>query len=336
MKVADTLIWSKPILTQEDRTMLRQRNLRFIALAVLLLASFGMPAASASAADVQPPWSAPMVSGFQFTVPGIDNAPDFHGDVNDPQLVVFFAGNQYMVVNELLMAFRKAHPQYQRIFAETLPPGILVGQIKAGTLVMGNMAIRLKPDIFAAGRGRIQELQKSERWFSGIHNYARNRLALMTARDNPEHVKSWSDLARPGLNVCMPNPKFEGIAAHAIIPALKVAGGEALVNMLYHEKVKNGSTHLTRIHHRQTPLWILDGKCAAGAVWYTEAYFHAEIAQHALSMVTLPAAHNHVVTYTAAIMKQAPHPAAAKAFMAFLTGPEGQAIYRRYGFMPPS
>lgn len=277
-----------------------------------------------------------MVGGFQFTVPGIDNAPDFHGDVNDPQLVVFFAGNQYMVVNKLLKAFRKAHPQYQRLFAETLPPGKLVGQIKNGTLVMGNMAIRVKPDVFTAGRGRIHDLQKTEHWFSDIHDYARNRLALMTASGNPEHIENWSDLAKPGLNVCMPNPEFEGIAEHAIVPALKAAGGEALVDTVYQKKVKNGTTHLTRIHHRQTPLWIMDGKCAAGAVWYTEAYFHANIAHHPLSMVTLPAKQNHIVTYTAAIMKRAPHPEAAKAFMAFLTGPEGQAIYQHYGFMSPA
>lgn len=314
--------------------MARHRNLILTGAAVLLLA-LGLAGTSVSAAGVQPPWSAPMVNGFHFTVPGVDNAPDFHGDVNDPQLVVFFAGNQYMLVNKLLMAFRKAHPQYQRLFAETLPPGILVEQIKDGTLVMGNMAIRLQPDIFTAGRGRVEELQKTEHWFSGIRNYARNRLALMTARGNPEHVENWSDLAKPGLSVCMPNPKFEGIAAHAIIPALKAAGGEALVDAIYKGKVKAGSTHLTHIHHRQTPLWIMEGKCAAGAVWYTEAYFHADIVHHPLSMVTLPAKQNHFVTYTAAILKRAPHPAAAKAFMAFLTGPEGQAIYHRYGFLPP-
>ena len=60
-----------------------------------------------------------------FTVPGVDNVPDLFGDINDPQLVVFFAGNQFMCIDDLMAAFRKGHPQYKRIFAETLPPGIL-------------------------------------------------------------------------------------------------------------------------------------------------------------------------------------------------------------------
>lgn len=68
-----------------------------------------------------PPWNTPPQSKVQFTVPGIDNVPDLFGDINDPQLVVFFAGNQFMCIDELLDAFKKQYPQYQRVFAETLP-----------------------------------------------------------------------------------------------------------------------------------------------------------------------------------------------------------------------
>jgi molybdate transport system substrate-binding protein len=31
--------------------------------------------------------------GNKFTVPGIDIVPDLHGDIINPDLVVFFAGN---------------------------------------------------------------------------------------------------------------------------------------------------------------------------------------------------------------------------------------------------
>ena len=92
-----------------------------------------------------PPWNAPFQAGVPFTVPGIDNAPDLYGDVVDPQLVVFFGGNQFMVLDDLLKEFRKAHPEYVRIFVETLPPGILAKQITQGSLVVGNLRIELKP-----------------------------------------------------------------------------------------------------------------------------------------------------------------------------------------------
>ncbi len=133
----------------------------------------------------------------------------------------------------------------------------------------------------------------------------------------------------------MPNPKFEGIAQHAIVPALEAAGGQSLVDAIYKRKVAAGTTFLTRIHHRQTPMRIMAGECAAGAVWYTEAYFHAEVAHHPTALVTIPDDQNKVVTYTAGVLRAAPHPEAAAAFMKFLSGPECQALYRKYGFLPP-
>ncbi|HKJ83771.1 MAG TPA: substrate-binding domain-containing protein [Mariprofundaceae bacterium] len=310
---------------------MRNRMLRGV-LVLWLAVSTAVPV---MAGEISPPWSRSMVNGVDFTVPGVDNDPDLHGDINHPALVIFFAGNQYMLVNDLLRTFRREHPAYRHLFAETLPPGVLSRQIRRGGLRIGNMRVALKPDIYTAGKGRIRRLQKRYDWFRKRADYARNRLAIMTRKGNPDHISGWADLAGSSLKLCMPNPATEGIASHAIIPALRASGGKQLVDDVYRNKVKAKTTTLTRIHHRQTPMMIMQGQCAAGAVWYTEAHFHASIAHHPLSMVEIPPRQNHVVTYTAAIMRQAPHPKAAAAFLRFLTGPEGQAIYRRYGFMPP-
>lgn len=69
-----------------------------------------------------PPWNKPIAGSLHFTIEGIDNLPDIYGDINNPQLVIFMGGNQFMVLDELLAAFRNKHPQYQRILVETLPP----------------------------------------------------------------------------------------------------------------------------------------------------------------------------------------------------------------------
>lgn len=300
--------------------------------AALLAAAPLLPAAPPP--DYLPPWNPPPANGVPFSVPGIDSVSDLHGDVVDPQLTVFFAGNQFMVVHDLVRAFQEQYPQYRRIFVETLPPGILAEQIRQGALVMGNLRIALQPDIYAAGRNRILELQKSQHWFDSMEDYTRNRLALMVYRGNPKHIAGLKDLGRAGVRVSMPNPKWEGIA-RAIETLYRKAGGEPLVHEIMDVKVKNGETYLTQIHHRQTPLRVLNHESDVGPVWYTEAYFQEHILHNPVSTVEIPAQDNTQVTYTAGLMKDAPHPQAARAFLQFLTGPEAQAIYRHYGFMSP-
>lgn len=285
--------------------------------------------------EVQPPWSAPLYEGTEVTVPGLENVPDIHGDINNPELVVFFAGNQYMLVNRLMEAFSKANPEYPRVVAFTLPPGRLITAIKRGNgILLGNMHITLKPDVLTAGKGSIMKLDK-EHWFSETTVYAKNRLAIMTKKGNPDHITGLKSLANPDLKICMPNPSWEGIAKHAIIPALKKTGGDALANDIYKTKVAAGTTFLTHVHHRETPIRIMENKCAAGVVWYTEAYFHDKIKNHGTDTIEIPAANNKEVSYTAGLMANAPHPDAAKAFMKFLLSPEAQALYHHYGFMPP-
>jgi ABC-type sulfate transport system substrate-binding protein len=86
--------------------------------------------------------------------------------------------------------------------------------------------------------------------------YVTNSLTIMLPAGNPGHVQGLSDLARPDLRVAMPNPEFEGIARQ-IEALLKKAGGDALATTVYKTKVADGSTVLTGIHHRQTPLFLM-------------------------------------------------------------------------------
>ena len=286
--------------------------------------------------EIQPPWNAPVYPATEVTVPGLENVPDIHGDINNPQLVIFFAGNQYMVVNKLMKSFVKSYPQYKRVVAFTLPPGRLITSIRRGNgILLGNMRIMIKPDILTAGHGSIMALQHKYNWFEKSEVYAKNKLAIMVYKGNPEKIVNFNSLANPKLRLCMPNPKWEGIAKHAIIPALKKTGGETLVNEIYGQKVKYGNTLLMHIHHRQTPVNIMDHKCDAGVVWYTEAYFHDKIAHHPISMIKIAKKDNKIVGYTAGLMKSAPHKAAARDFMKFLMSKQGQEIYRHYGFMKP-
>lgn len=302
--------------------------MRHVTLGLLLAASFGAGAADKTA--YLPPWNPPP-AGLQFSVPPVDAIADLHGDIVDPQLVVFFAGNQFMVLHDLLEAFRGAYPQYQRIYAETLPPGILAKQIEGGVLVMGNLRITLKPDVYTAGKGAIADNQNKHGWFADTYDYARNPLAILVAKGNPKHIEGLKDLGRADVRVSMPNPAWEGIARQ-IEASYRKAGGEALEHTIMQTKVADGSTFLTQIHHRQSPLRVLNNASDAAPVWSTEAYFQQQVLHRPVETVAIPGAQNAVATYTVARMKAAPHEQAAKDFMAFMQSPAARAVYRKYGF----
>lgn len=297
---------------------------------IIAFLCFGLVTGSVTAQEYRfdPPWNTPPESKLNFTVPGIDNVPDLYGDITDPQLVVFFAGNQFMCIDDLLAAFKKAYPEYQRIFAETLPPGILAKQIIGGNIVIGNMRISLKPDVYTAGKSRIDQMPE---YFSSTKLYAKNRLALMVQKGNPKKIKGLTALADPTLRISMPNPEWEGIGKR-IEEAYVKAGGEPLKNAIMKTKVGDSSTYLTQIHHRQSPMRILYGKSDVAPVWYSEVFYQKMIG-HPVDMVEIPKKENIEAQYIAGLMKSAPHPQAAKDFMAFLTSEAAKQVYRRYGFI---
>jgi molybdate transport system substrate-binding protein len=274
-----------------------------------------------------PPWNTPPQSKVMFTVPGVDNVPDLFGDINDPQLVVFFAGNQFMCIDDLIAAFKKTHPQYQRVFAETLPPGILAKQIIGGSITIGNMRITLKPDVYTAGKNKIDQMPE---YFSKTEPYAYNRLAIMVQKGNPKNIQGLKDLGRADVRVSMPNPEWEGIGKR-IEEAYVKAGTETLRKTIMEDKLKDSTTYLTQIHHRQTPMRIMYNQSDAAPVWYSEAFYQVMI-KHPVDMVEIPASENISATYVAGQLKNAPHAQAAKDFMDFLISPTAKAIYRKYGF----
>jgi hypothetical protein len=288
--------------------------------------------------QASPPWSKgmndPAASGSYFLhVPDIDNVPDLHGDPCDAKLVLFIGGNQFFVLPRLIAGFEKQHPELAgHIFYETLPPGVLRKQMaQNNTLTLGNLTIRVQPDVYEAGARVVHEMETQGTLDHSV-SYTTNNLAIMVAGGNPKNIHSLKDLARSNVRLSMPNPETEGVAKQ-IQESLRKAGGDELVRAVYEEKVKNGGSFLTQIHHRQTPMRIMNGKSDAGVVWASEVKFQEKVGSP-ISGVSIPDSENVTATYAAGMMRGAPHRAAAMAWLAYLQTPEAQAAYAEFGFQP--
>ena len=299
--------------------------------ALLLLVT----ASSVALAQATPPWSKgandPAAQGYVFHVPDVDNVPDLHGNPCNAKLVLFIGGNQFFVLPKLVAAFEQQHPELKgRIYYETLPPGILRRQIAHNnTLTLGNLSLQVQPDVYEAGLRTVREMEKSGQ-LHGIVPYATNNLAIMIAKGNPRGIHSLSDLGKPGIRLSMPNPEWEG-GANQIAASLRKAGGESLYHSVYQAKVKSGQTILTEIHHRQTPMRIMEGRVDAGVTWASEARFQESIG-NPIQAVPIPNSQNVTAIYAGAVMNNAAHPKIAAAWLRFLKTPQAQAIYHQYGF----
>jgi ABC-type molybdate transport system substrate-binding protein len=312
--------------------------------AAVLAAAVFLPLAAVCAEPIQPdaifpPWQHGQNNdttqrGLPFTVPQIDDLADFHGNVSDPKLVLYVGGNYFFAMAPLVAAFEQQHPEFKgRIYWETLPPGLLEKQIEAGgTVTSGNMTWTVKPDAYLAGFKKVQSLIDEGVLTGPAVPYVTNTLTIMVPAGNPGHIKGLSDLARPDLHLAMPNPEFEGVARQ-IDASLKKAGGDALATAVYKTKVADGATVLTHIHHRQTPLFLMQGRADAGVTWQSEAIFQERIG-NPITHVDIPSAQNTTAIYAGAEVKDAAHPDAAKLWLSFVRSPEALSIFERYGFKP--
>lgn len=286
-----------------------------------------------------PPWQQganddALNKGFHFTVPEVDDMADFHGDLDHSKLVLYIGGNYFFAVAPLVKAFEAEHPPLKgKVFVVTIPPGLEVKAMKAGGIfTSGNMTFTAKPDAFLAGLKKVKGLIASGILAGPPVAYVTNDLTIMVAKGNPAHIIGLKDFAKPGVKLVMPNPAFEGIARQ-IEGSLKKAGGTALEEKVYGTGVKGGTTILTHIHHRQTPLFLMQGLADAGITWKSEAIFQ-ERAGHPIGNVDLPARYNTTAIYGGAVVKGAAHPATAKEWLSFVQSPTALKIFELYGFKP--
>ncbi len=259
------------------------------------------------------------------------------GDSYTADLVMYLAGNQFMVMDELIRDFQKKNPGIKSIYVETVPPGqILKGQILKQGEINGQKTA-MNPDIFASvNLGHLKKL-KGKGSMSKFKIYTHNQLALMIAANNPKGIKGPEDLARDDLVKSLPNPLTEGI--------FKFYGAEMLRDMGLYKKVTGNAkcrkcwaikdkTWFTARHHRETPDRIEKGKADVGIVWVTEI-IEAKKHKRGVGGVAIPAPLNKAskVGYAIGALTIGRNHKNAQAYLDYLATDAAQDIYASYGFV---
>jgi molybdate transport system substrate-binding protein len=256
-------------------------------------------------------------------------------NIQQSQLNLFMAGNQFMVMQELLAAFRQLYPKIRHIYCQTLPPGLQLKQILAGGAIFRCQHIDAAADIYTSVNEKaMEQLADAHKIAPGSHHlYLHNRLVLLVPAANPASIGSVSDLAGDHVRISQPDPAGEDIAYH-VMDMYRDAGGDALVHRIMEEKRAEGTTIMTVVHHRETPLRLLKGTVDVGPVWATEAV-HARLRQLPVGVIE-PGSdldQRHRINYYICKLRQSPNPQNAEKFLAFIASDHARAIYGKHGFI---
>jgi ABC-type molybdate transport system substrate-binding protein len=209
-------------------------------------------------------------------------------------------------------------------------------QILAGGAVFRDRVLRVTPDIYSAvSEKAMRRLSAAGHLEPGDYRlYLHNRLSLMVPAGNPAGIETVNDLGRQGVRMSQPDPDNEDIARH-ILDMYNQAGGERLARRIMEEKKTAGTTQMTVVHHRETPLRIAAGTADVGPVWATEIH-HARSLGLPIDEVQPGATldQRDRINYFICRLKTAPHPENAQKFLEFILSSAAQAVYARYGFIP--
>lgn len=159
-------------------------------------------------------------------------------------------------------------------------------------------------------------------------DFAGTLLTVIVPSDNPAGITTPRDLARPGL-------------------AVIAAGLEVPISTYVTQVVDNlgsqvgypadfGDAYAANVVSREANVRAVVAKIELGEGDAAIVYATDVTSGSGVRRIDIPAEANVPATFAGVIVKASKHPAEARAFLDWLTGPEAQAIFARFGFRPPT
>ena len=222
------------------------------------------------------------------------------------QLVVFAA-------TSLTDAFAKIGAQFEKA-----NPGVTVKFNYDGSSTLATQITQGAPaDVFASAAPANMSTVTDGGDATGTPQvFTRNTAEIMVESGNPKHIESVKDLADDKIKVAVCAPE---------VPCGALAQ-EVFKNAGVTVKPVSEETNVGGVVTKVTL-----GEVDAGVVYVTDVKENGAKA----SGVTIPADQNSITDYPIVQVKGAPNVTAAKAFISYVLGPNGQKVLASFGFLPP-
>jgi molybdate transport system substrate-binding protein len=246
--------------------------------------------------------SALLVAGGLSACGSSDNG----SDGSSTTLTVFAASSLTSTFQEIGDKFEAAHPGVKVEFSFG-GSSDLVSQIQQGA----------PADVFAsADTANMDKLTAAKLQAGEPKDFASNTLEIATPPDNPAHIASFADLAKPGVKVAVCAPEVPCGAATA---QMETVTGVTLKPVSEEQSVTDVLGKVT------------SGEADAGLVYVTDVAG----AGSKVKGITFPQSGKVVNTYPIVALKDSKHADLAQEFEDMVTGRTGQSVLAAAGFAKP-
>ena len=226
------------------------------------------------------------------------------------KLTVFAASSLTEAFEEMAQTFEASHE------------GVKVVLNFAGSSTLSTQIVQGAPaDVFASADRKQMEAVAAEGLVIGeAEDFAGNKLVVITPEDSA--VTSLEDLATPGTKVVLAAPEVPvGAYAREALEKLNAVYGPDFKTRVEANLVSEEP------NVRQAAAKIELGEADAAVVYATDAVVLSRV-----RTLQIPDAANVLASYPIAVLKDAPQPDLAAAFVAFVLSDTGRAVLTKHGF----
>jgi molybdate transport system substrate-binding protein len=278
--------------------------LRFIsAISALLFIAACSPGAAAP--NAQPTVAAPTQPTVAAPVAG--------------EIVVFAASSLTDAFQDMAAAFQQANPTTKLTF-----------NFGASTQLATQLGQGARADVFAsADQIQMDNAKKADAIAGQDRVFARNRLVVITPKDNPKQIAAVADLARDGVKLVTAQPSVP--IGQYTAQMLDKAAADLAYGADFKTKVENNIVS-REDNVRQVVSKVQLGEADAAVVYSTDA---TPQVREQLQILQVPDPLQTLATYPIAVAKGS-NSAGGEAFVTYVLGTNGQATLARWGFLPPT
>jgi molybdate transport system substrate-binding protein len=207
-------------------------------------------------------------------------------------------------------------------------PGVEVRQsFESSSTLLTQIQQGAPADVFASAAEDEMDIAVNNGLVAGEPEvFVKNREIIMVPKDNPAHIRTLQDVARPGVRLVLAQEDVPAAdyAVEILSKANNTYGGS-----FKHDVLSNIISREADVRASVNRVVVADADATFG---YASDY--TPDIRERVKLIEIPEDLNIVATYPIAVLKDAKSPQLAQQWVELVLSEEGQRVFKKWGFEP--